>query len=248
MCHSLWFRILIQVGNIVLVLVCVKSNTNEIQKYHQTKNDGLPKGNREESKMNESENHKSDCHSVERRAKIWIIIEVFSINLVLILPGSASSRSSFFLCLHTDEAALIRTMMMNICNCIHLNFFYWIWFVFYLIWFGSTVILEWTLGTFMCKAVSYTQGVSVSASVNTLVAISIERCVTISYPYVLITLRYDPILWLFQSSFSISIKYSSISSSSWEQAAQVCSNDYMGFRAGNKLTVAVRVSTQTAGQ
>ncbi|XP_058452108.1 neuropeptide SIFamide receptor-like [Malaya genurostris] len=40
----------------------------------------------------------------------------------------------------------------------------------------------WILGVFFCKAVSYLQGVSVSASVNTLMAISIERCVAISFP------------------------------------------------------------------
>ncbi|XP_055639486.1 neuropeptide SIFamide receptor-like isoform X2 [Toxorhynchites rutilus septentrionalis] len=40
----------------------------------------------------------------------------------------------------------------------------------------------WILGVFFCKTVSYMQGVSVSASVNTLMAISIERCVAISFP------------------------------------------------------------------
>ncbi|XP_058055949.1 neuropeptide SIFamide receptor-like [Anopheles bellator] len=40
----------------------------------------------------------------------------------------------------------------------------------------------WILGVFFCKSVSYLQGVSVSASVNTLMAISIERCVAISFP------------------------------------------------------------------
>jgi neuropeptide FF receptor 2 len=38
------------------------------------------------------------------------------------------------------------------------------------------------LGIFLCKAVSYLQGVSVSASINTLMAISIERCTAISFP------------------------------------------------------------------
>uniref|UniRef100_A0A182RNI6 G_PROTEIN_RECEP_F1_2 domain-containing protein n=1 Tax=Anopheles funestus TaxID=62324 RepID=A0A182RNI6_ANOFN len=40
----------------------------------------------------------------------------------------------------------------------------------------------WILGVFFCKGVSYLQGVSVSASVNTLMAISIERCCAISFP------------------------------------------------------------------
>lgn len=40
----------------------------------------------------------------------------------------------------------------------------------------------WSLGTFFCKMVSYLQGVSVSASVNTLMAISIERCIAIACP------------------------------------------------------------------
>ncbi|KFM63429.1 Orexin receptor type 2, partial [Stegodyphus mimosarum] len=38
------------------------------------------------------------------------------------------------------------------------------------------------LGWFMCKSVSYLQGVSVSASINTLVAISIDRFLAICYP------------------------------------------------------------------
>ena len=43
-------------------------------------------------------------------------------------------------------------------------------------------ILAWILGEFMCKLVTYLQGVSVSASVNTLVAISIERFLSICHP------------------------------------------------------------------
>lgn len=62
---------------------------------------------------------------------------------------------------------------------------------FNLIWTHNFIVIsEWTLGTFICKTVSYMQGVSVSASVNTLMAISIERCVAISCPYVSITPRY----------------------------------------------------------
>ncbi|XP_054710550.1 neuropeptide SIFamide receptor-like isoform X2 [Uloborus diversus] len=38
------------------------------------------------------------------------------------------------------------------------------------------------LGWFMCKSVSYLQGVSVSASINTLVAISMDRFLAICYP------------------------------------------------------------------
>lgn len=44
------------------------------------------------------------------------------------------------------------------------------------------IFTAWFLGAFFCKAVSYLQGVSVSASVNTLMAISIERCMAISCP------------------------------------------------------------------
>ena len=40
----------------------------------------------------------------------------------------------------------------------------------------------WIMGWVICKTVSYLQGVSVSASVNTLVAISVERCLAICYP------------------------------------------------------------------
>lgn len=54
--------------------------------------------------------------------------------------------------------------------------------------------LEWMLGSFICKTVSYMQGVSVSASVNTLMAISIERCIAISCPYVSITSRFATFL------------------------------------------------------
>ncbi|XP_042222755.1 neuropeptide SIFamide receptor-like [Homarus americanus] len=40
----------------------------------------------------------------------------------------------------------------------------------------------WVLGLFVCKAMSYLQGVSVSASINTLVAISVDRAMAICYP------------------------------------------------------------------
>jgi hypothetical protein len=40
----------------------------------------------------------------------------------------------------------------------------------------------WVLGWVICKIVPYLQGVSVSASINTLVAISVERCLAICYP------------------------------------------------------------------
>nr|XP_037270458.1 neuropeptide SIFamide receptor-like [Rhipicephalus microplus] len=42
--------------------------------------------------------------------------------------------------------------------------------------------MTWMLGWFMCKTVSYLQGVAVSASINTLVAISMDRCLAICYP------------------------------------------------------------------
>jgi hypothetical protein len=38
------------------------------------------------------------------------------------------------------------------------------------------------MGWVICKTVPYLQGVSVSASINTLVAISVERCLAICYP------------------------------------------------------------------
>lgn len=45
--------------------------------------------------------------------------------------------------------------------------------------FSST---EWRLGLVICKLVPYFQGVSVNASINTLMAISVERCLSICYP------------------------------------------------------------------
>ncbi|GBM75955.1 Neuropeptide SIFamide receptor [Araneus ventricosus] len=47
---------------------------------------------------------------------------------------------------------------------------------------ASYSILTWILGLFLCKAVAYLQGVSVCASVNTLVAISVDRFLAICYP------------------------------------------------------------------
>ncbi|KAK9498956.1 hypothetical protein O3M35_003489 [Rhynocoris fuscipes] len=38
------------------------------------------------------------------------------------------------------------------------------------------------MGWLVCKTIPYLQGVSVNASVNTLVAISVERCLAICYP------------------------------------------------------------------
>uniref|UniRef100_T1JEB7 G-protein coupled receptors family 1 profile domain-containing protein n=1 Tax=Strigamia maritima TaxID=126957 RepID=T1JEB7_STRMM len=46
----------------------------------------------------------------------------------------------------------------------------------------GNIFEAWILGVFMCKSVSYLQGVSVSASINTLVAISIDRFLAICYP------------------------------------------------------------------
>ncbi|XP_066957239.1 neuropeptide SIFamide receptor-like [Macrobrachium rosenbergii] len=46
---------------------------------------------------------------------------------------------------------------------------------------GNT-LNAWVLGLFVCKAVSYLQGVSVSASINTLVAITLDRALAICYP------------------------------------------------------------------
>lgn len=38
------------------------------------------------------------------------------------------------------------------------------------------------MGWLLCKTIPYLQGVSVNASINTLVAISVERCLAICYP------------------------------------------------------------------
>ncbi|XP_064457130.1 neuropeptide SIFamide receptor-like [Ornithodoros turicata] len=46
----------------------------------------------------------------------------------------------------------------------------------------SNIFVPWVLGWFMCKTMSYLQGVAVSASINTLVAISVDRCLAICYP------------------------------------------------------------------
>lgn len=46
----------------------------------------------------------------------------------------------------------------------------------------GNIFVPWMLGWFMCKTVSYLQGVAVSASINTLVAISVDRCLAICYP------------------------------------------------------------------
>ncbi|RWS30918.1 SIFamide receptor-like protein [Leptotrombidium deliense] len=46
----------------------------------------------------------------------------------------------------------------------------------------GNLFIPWLLGLFMCKAVSYLQGVAVSASINTLVAVSAERFLAICYP------------------------------------------------------------------
>ncbi|XP_065294380.1 neuropeptide SIFamide receptor-like [Dermacentor albipictus] len=46
----------------------------------------------------------------------------------------------------------------------------------------GNIFVPWMLGWFMCKTVSYLQGVAVSASINTLVAISMDRCLAICYP------------------------------------------------------------------
>ncbi|XP_023725486.1 neuropeptide SIFamide receptor isoform X2 [Cryptotermes secundus] len=46
----------------------------------------------------------------------------------------------------------------------------------------GNIMSAWIMGWVICKTVPYLQGVSVSASINTLVAISVERCLAICYP------------------------------------------------------------------
>nr|XP_024215098.1 neuropeptide SIFamide receptor-like isoform X2 [Halyomorpha halys] len=46
----------------------------------------------------------------------------------------------------------------------------------------GNVTISWKLGWLICKTIPYLQGVSVNASINTLVAISVERCLAICYP------------------------------------------------------------------
>ncbi|XP_034237925.1 neuropeptide SIFamide receptor-like, partial [Thrips palmi] len=46
----------------------------------------------------------------------------------------------------------------------------------------SNVLQAWVLGAAICKTLPFLQGVSVSASINTLVCISVERCLAICYP------------------------------------------------------------------
>ncbi|XP_050541296.1 neuropeptide SIFamide receptor-like isoform X2 [Daktulosphaira vitifoliae] len=46
----------------------------------------------------------------------------------------------------------------------------------------SSITTEWRLGLTICKLVPYFQGVSVNASINFLVAISVERCMSICFP------------------------------------------------------------------
>ncbi|XP_052132361.1 neuropeptide SIFamide receptor-like isoform X2 [Frankliniella occidentalis] len=46
----------------------------------------------------------------------------------------------------------------------------------------SNVLKEWVLGDAICRTLPYLQGVSVSASIYTLVCISVERCLAICYP------------------------------------------------------------------
>ncbi|ODM91036.1 Neuropeptide FF receptor 2 [Orchesella cincta] len=47
----------------------------------------------------------------------------------------------------------------------------------------SNIYIPWILGWFMCKTVPYIQGISVCASVYSLVAISMERCISIRCPF-----------------------------------------------------------------
>ncbi|XP_054156214.1 neuropeptide SIFamide receptor-like [Oppia nitens] len=46
----------------------------------------------------------------------------------------------------------------------------------------SNLLIPWIFGAIMCKAVAYLQGVVVSASINTLVAVSIDRFLSICHP------------------------------------------------------------------
>lgn len=50
------------------------------------------------------------------------------------------------------------------------------------LYFFFSFVSAWTMGWLVCKTIPYLQGVSVNASINTLVAISVERCLAICYP------------------------------------------------------------------
>ncbi|KAL1138565.1 hypothetical protein AAG570_008628 [Ranatra chinensis] len=62
------------------------------------------------------------------------------------------------------------------------------------------------MGWLICKTIPYLQGVSVNASINTLVAISVERCLAICYPMKWQVTSRAVRLWLFFIwTFSLSI-------------------------------------------
>ncbi|KAG8185434.1 hypothetical protein JTE90_022365 [Oedothorax gibbosus] len=72
----------------------------------------------------------------------------------------------------------------------------------------GNIIYPWVLGSFMCKSVSYLQGVSVSASINTLVAISIDRFLAICFPLkcqmtTSIARKIIGIIWIFSMFITI---------------------------------------------
>ncbi|XP_050422351.1 neuropeptide SIFamide receptor-like [Adelges cooleyi] len=73
----------------------------------------------------------------------------------------------------------------------------------------SSITREWKLGLVVCKLVPYLQGVSVYASINFLVAISVERCLSVCF---LVTpvgkgicLRAVYVIWI--ASFTITIPW-----------------------------------------
>ncbi|KAG8185439.1 hypothetical protein JTE90_022370 [Oedothorax gibbosus] len=93
------------------------------------------------------------------------------------------------------------------------------------------MLLAWILGLISCKAVAYLQGVSVCASVTTLVAISVDRFLAICYPMTLqITTRGCRIIiaaiWIFSLSLSLPwtvyFQLVSIGKSSYGDPLYVC--------------------------
>lgn len=66
---------------------------------------------------------------------------------------------------------------------------------------------EWIFGEHMCKIVSFCQGVSVTASVYTLIAISFERCIVVACPFSALVSLWKCILSIWALSIIVNLPW-----------------------------------------
>lgn len=98
---------------------------------------------------------------------------------------------------------------------------------------------EWIFGEHMCRIVSFCQGASVTASVYTLIAISLERCIVVACPFSsMVSLRKSIIsIWLLaiivNLPWTVVYRLATLVQDSRSEPLQYCVEEWPSRRAEN---------------